>query len=84
LRTDDIYGALRAQYGRNLTPVENAVYVLLRKLYAIPRFRKDVLKQQRNTIIRARFAEGATLENLAAEYNISVQRVHQIVHFRHR
>jgi DNA-directed RNA polymerase sigma subunit (sigma70/sigma32) len=76
--------ALRAEYGRNSTPVENAVCALLRKLYPIPRFRKDFLKQQRNTIIRARFAEGATLESLAAEYHISVQRVHQIVHFRHR
>jgi Mor family transcriptional regulator len=43
---------------------------------------KPLSTQQRNEQIRMRHADGETLESLAREFNISVQRIHQIVHSR--
>jgi hypothetical protein len=37
-------------------------------------------KTERNRLIRTRYRQGATLTELASAFNISVQRIHQIVH----
>lgn len=44
-----------------------------------PRRRGPVAREARNAEIRARRAAGATLEDLAMEYSLSRQRIHQIV-----
>jgi Mor family transcriptional regulator len=38
--------------------------------------------QSRDELIRKRHAEGEGLSELARAYNISPQRVHQIVHYK--
>jgi len=43
-----------------------------------PRRRGPAAQEARNTEIRARRAAGATLEDLAKEYSLSRQRIHQI------
>jgi Mor family transcriptional regulator len=43
---------------------------------------KHVAKAERNAEIRIRYAAGAILKELAAEYGISYQRIYQIVRVR--
>jgi hypothetical protein len=45
---------------------------------------KHVAKPHRNAAIRARYAAGKILKELAAEYGILYQRIHQIIHSRQR
>ncbi len=45
---------------------------------------KHLSKADRNAELRARYAAGEILEKLAAQYGISLQRIHQIIHFRQR
>jgi Mor family transcriptional regulator len=40
--------------------------------------------RQRNQAIHAGYAQGQTLEGLAARFDLSVQRVHQIIAHRRR
>ena len=42
----------------------------------------DKYRADRNAKIRAHYRAGEILEELAAEYGISHQRIHQIVHFQ--
>lgn len=49
-----------------------------------PVTRKHVSKSDRNGQLRARYVTGDTLEQLASVYELSHQRVHQIVHGRSR
>jgi len=57
----------------------SAAALVLRLLYAnTAPLEKLLSTQDRNDLIRARHALGETLEALAQEFNLSVQRVHQI------
>ena len=70
--------------GSGLNSAAAAVALVLRLLYANPvPLEKPLGTQDRNERIRTRHAAGETLESLAQEFNLSVQRVHQIVHRRH-
>jgi hypothetical protein len=44
-----------------------------------PQSSKTPKRFKRNEAIRRRFAQGETVADLASEYSISVQRVHQIL-----
>jgi len=46
---------------------------------AIPTYYGTLTKAERNLQIRTRYAQGQTMETLAREYNITVQRVEQII-----
>lgn len=45
----------------------------------IPTYYGTLTKAERNLQIRTRYAQGQTMETLAREYNITVQRVEQII-----
>lgn len=66
----------------------SAVSFILRLLYinstlpTSPITRHIVAKQDRNQEIRERYASGETLAELAKDYGISEQRVHEIVRYR--
>ncbi len=49
-----------------------------------PKITKKQALTARNELIRARFACGEPMRDLAREYNISPQRVSQIIHERRR
>ena len=42
----------------------------------------DYYQTTRNERIRAKYADGSTLEDLANEFDLSAARVHQIIHRR--
>ncbi|MBD3331914.1 hypothetical protein GF356_03610 [candidate division GN15 bacterium] len=74
-------GASRAENGPPLKSVSEAVAYLLERLRAIPSPPDPTLTtRERNIIIRARHAAGVSQADLAREFGISYQRVHQIVH----
>jgi hypothetical protein len=65
--------------------VPTAVSALLLRLYrdsapSKPRKFKNKSKDDRNNAIRIRFANGENLIDLAEFFNISSQRVYQIIH----
>jgi len=71
-----------------VTPLHNlekAVAAILQRLYAFqnppesPLTHKHISKSERNQQIIEKYRNGSTLEELAAEFGISHQRVHQII-----
>jgi hypothetical protein len=68
-----------------LPSLKSAVEWLLERLYeGLPLSEKPVTdkhisRQERNRIICHRYAEGDTLETIAQDFGISMQRVHQII-----
>jgi DNA-directed RNA polymerase sigma subunit (sigma70/sigma32) len=61
-----------------------AAALVLQLLYSTPKPpEKPLSNKERNNLIRVRYSAGETLEALAHEFKITVQRVHQIVHHRH-
>jgi len=78
------YGGYGAQIAPELNSVAGAAFNILKRLYATPLLPdKVMLKAERNKIIRDQYATGKTLKQLADEFGISLQRVHQIVNQRH-
>ena len=58
---------------------------ILRLLRALPSPPDPTLTtRERNIIIRARYAAGETQAQLARDFGLSPQRVHQIVHNRRK
>jgi DNA-directed RNA polymerase sigma subunit (sigma70/sigma32) len=68
-----------------LKSVNSAVAYILAKLNSLPVQPDPTLTtRERNIIIRARYAAGESQANLARQFGISYQRVHQIVHGRRK
>lgn len=68
-----------------LTSVNFAVSYILAKLNSLPLPPDPALTtQERNIIIRARYAAGILQAELARQFGISYHRVHQIVHERRK
>jgi ribosome-binding protein aMBF1 (putative translation factor) len=68
-----------------LKSVNSAVSYLLNKLNSLPSSPDLTLTtRERNIIIRARYAAGVSQAELARQFGISYQRVHQIVHGKRR
>jgi transposase-like protein len=71
--------------GTGLHNLETAVALTLRRLYVSeetptsPLTNKHIPKSERNRLIIERYERGDTLESIAADFDISVQRVHQII-----
>ena len=69
-----------------LHSLESAIQKILTRLYAGFSFPEKpinlshVKKSERNAQIRARYANGEALSDLAREFGLSPQRVYQIVH----
>jgi hypothetical protein len=75
-----IQGALGAQIAPDLEPGENLVTSALYFVYDYPSQPDQSLSiQERDTLIRARYASGVSQADLARQFGISYQRVHQIV-----
>jgi DNA-binding MarR family transcriptional regulator len=72
---------LGAQIAPNLEPGENLVSSALYFVYDYPAAQPDqsLSIQERDTLIRARYASGVSQADLARQFGISYQRVHQIV-----
>ena len=51
---------------------------------AIPTYYGTLTKSERNLQIRTRYAQGQTMETLAREFKITVQRVEQIINAHSR
>jgi DNA invertase Pin-like site-specific DNA recombinase len=78
-------GGSRAENGPALKSVNSAVSYILAKLNAQPAPPDPTLTtKERNIIIRARYAVGVSQAELARQFGISYQRVHQIVHGRRK
>jgi ribosome-binding protein aMBF1 (putative translation factor) len=78
-----IQGAYDPQIGPPLISVAESVQFFLERLRAIPSLPDPTLTtHERNIIIRARHAAGVSQADLARQFGISYQRVHQIVHGR--
>ena len=58
------------------------LYIVFRNAHAPVTVQQRIYKQERNSLIRARHAAGEGLSDLAREYEISPQRVWQIVQVR--
>ena len=69
-----------------LPTLNSAVNRLLDRLYwgiplpQKPITEKHIPKDERNDLICERYANGESLESIGAAFELSVQRVHQIVH----
>jgi hypothetical protein len=74
-------GALGAQIAPDLEPGEDLVTSALYFVYDYPsQPDKPLLSiQERDTLIRTRYATGVSQADLARQFGISYQRVHQIV-----
>jgi hypothetical protein len=78
-------GAVGAQNGPAWRSVHSAVSYILARLNSIPSPPDPTLNtRERNVIIRARHAAGVSQAELARQFGISYQRVHQIVHGRRK
>jgi ribosome-binding protein aMBF1 (putative translation factor) len=78
-------GAVGAENGPAWRSVNSAVNYLLNKLNSQPSPPDPTLTtRERNIIIRARHAAGVSQAELARQFGISYQRVHQIVHQRRK
>ena len=76
------YRVLEAQSGSILAQVQQAQNVILWYLYApVPR---SMTSAERNEQIRRRHAAGESYSELARVFNITSQRIGQIIHRRHR
>jgi hypothetical protein len=75
-----IQGALGAQTAPSLEHGENLVTSALYFVYDYPPLRdKSLSLKDRDTLIRAQYAAGVSQAELARQFGISYQRVHQIV-----
>jgi hypothetical protein len=74
-------GALGAQTAPNLEPGENLVFSALYFVYDYPAAQPETSLsiQERDNLIRTQYAAGVSQANLARQFGISYQRVHQIV-----
>ncbi|MBN1200537.1 MAG: helix-turn-helix transcriptional regulator [Anaerolineae bacterium] len=73
--------AYGSQNGPALKSVSSAVVYILARLNSLPSPPDPTLTtRERNIIIRARHAAGVSQAELARQFGISYQRVHQIVH----
>ncbi|MBN2266770.1 MAG: hypothetical protein JW725_00320 [Candidatus Babeliaceae bacterium] len=62
-----------------------AVSQLLKKLNSQPSpLDPNLTTKERNIIIRARYAAGVSQAELARQFGISYQRIHQIVYGKHK
>lgn len=78
-------GDFGARNVRGLISVSEAVKFILEKLNSLPSLPDPTLTtRERNIIIRARYAAGVSQADLARQFEISYQRVHQIVHGRRK
>src|SRR5437764_1431772 len=78
------YRATGARNGSALSRSSSAAALVLQLLHSTPKPpEKPLSKKERNNLIRTRYAAGETLESLAREFSITVQRVHQMVYYRH-
>jgi ribosome-binding protein aMBF1 (putative translation factor) len=76
-------GALEAQTAPGLKQMPISVSAVLQSLYGNPSQRdRPFTMARRDTIIRARHAAGVSQAELARQFGISYQRIHQIVHER--
>jgi len=63
----------------------DAILAIVTRLYSKqplpkhPKSRKTLKQTERNNAIRARYAEGVSVHELAKEFGISQQRIHQIL-----
>jgi len=74
-------GAVGAENGPALKSVNSAVAYILEKLNSQLAPPDPTLNtRERNIIIRARYTAGVSQAELARQFGISYQRVHQIVH----
>ena len=79
-----IQGALGAQTAPTLENGKCLACAALEIVYDNPSQPDNSLSiQQRDTLIRARHAAGVSQAELARQFGISYQRVHQIIHGRH-
>ena len=73
-------GALEAQTAPSLEQGENLVSAALYFVYDYPSQPEKFLStKERDTFIRTRYADGISQAELARQFDISYQRVHQIV-----
>ena len=78
-------GALEAQTAPRLEDGQDLVTVALQYLYHNPSPRnKSLTIAERDAMIRTRHAAGKSQAELARQFGISYQRVHQIVHGRRK
>jgi hypothetical protein len=76
---------LEAQIAPSLEPGENLVSAALYFVYDYSSQPDPSLStQERDTLIRTRYATGISQAQLARQFGISYQRVHQIVHGKTR
>jgi hypothetical protein len=76
---------LEAQIAPNLEQGENLVSAALYFVYDYPPLLdKSLSIQERDTLIRTRYAASPSQAELARQFGISYQRVHQIVHGRQK
>ena len=80
----------RPVWGTSVHSLERATQALLRLLYTgqlapdVPQSNKTPEKVKRNAEIKRRYAEGESVPDLAREFGISEQRVHQILRGRRK
>jgi hypothetical protein len=78
-------GAVGPQNVRVLSVVHSAVCRILKRLNSnLSPPDLSLTTHERNFTIRARYAAGVSQAELARQFGISYQRVHQIVHGRRR
>ncbi len=78
------YGDMEARNGSASQQLTNAVRCLINHLYDSTALRnKSLTLEERNSLIRSRYAAGETLQSLAREFGLSFQRIYQIVHGKH-
>lgn len=72
-------------WGTTLYTLEQATSRVLQQLYrgfSLPPAPVSPLKRERNTAIRAQYAAGMSVPDLARRFGISEQRVHQVLRGR--
>lgn len=78
-------GALEARTAPRLEDGRISVPAALSQLYhERARPNRPLSTQERDTLIRTRYAAGVSQADLARQFSISYQRVHQIVNGRRR
>jgi len=75
---------VEAQTAPTLEPGGNLVSNAVKLLYFTAQPDPSETIKQRDTTIRARYAAGVSQAELARQFGISYQRVHQIIHGENR
>lgn len=81
------FSAPTALWGTTLYTLEQATNRVLTHLYrgfSLPQAPVSSLKRERNAAIRAQYAAGTSVPDLARRYGISEQRVHQMLRGRRK